>query len=250
MITGQHLISYSLILFGCAFVCLLGRLRKLSTFCVTAGLFACLYGFILRYFHAFPMIPMYVGLHGTTCTLTIIWLLFLPTLSSGSQEKRILLTIIILFSAVLLFFPKDFYLPLLRSASTWAHLFLLTGIMAKGFLLIAAVLGINILRGYPQGGIGPAMSWGIWGFALLSISMFSGECWSYLGWGTPVVWYDPAITTTMALWFYWVAVLHLRHSRRWRRRNRAIFVVTGGILVLLSCWPDMGPFRSLFRGLL
>lgn len=250
MFTGQHLIFYSLALCCCAFFCLCGNRPKLSSFCITAGLAASLYAFLLRYFHAFPMIPMYVGLHGTTCILLFIWLFLLPGLLPKSLEKRILLVIIILFSIALLFFPKDFYLPLLRSITIWSHIFLFTGIVAKGFLLTAAVLGIGVLIGNSQDGMAAPTRWGIWGVVFLSISMFSGECWSYLGWGTPVVWHDPAITFTIALWFYWIAFLHLHHSGRWKLRSRALFLVIGGILVLFSCWPDLGPFRALFLELL
>ncbi len=100
----------------------------------------------------------------------------------------------------------------------------------------------------PQQTLASAMPWALWGFVCLTLSMFSGEVWSYLGWGTPVVWHDPAITTVMAIWFYWIALLHLHYTHTWDQNQRAIFMFLGGVLVLVfSCHPEMGPLRLPFK---
>jgi len=252
MTQGYPFIFFALVANLCAFFCLLYRCRKASLLILTLVSCACAFSFFLRYFHAFPMLPMYAGLHGTLC-LMVIFQLVSSTLPSFRKLEGVLLQgVIILLNLVLFLFPKDFYLPMFRSVTSWSHMFLLTGIMARACLLMAVTKGACFLlvrptRQQDKTGLAPATSWGMWGFAWLSLSMFSGEFWSYLGWGTPVVWHDPAITTTMAIWFYWIAFLHLHYSRNWRNRDRAIFMVAGGILLLFSFWPDMGPFRSPFQ---
>jgi ABC-type transport system involved in cytochrome c biogenesis permease subunit len=91
------------------------------------------------------------------------------------------------------------------------------------------------------------MRWSVWGFAFWTLSMFSGELWSYLGWGTPVVWDDPAITTVMATWFYYAYLLHLHLTGSWDIRSRTIYAAVGAVVVLsLNCLPEWGPFRWPF----
>jgi ABC-type transport system involved in cytochrome c biogenesis permease subunit len=88
------------------------------------------------------------------------------------------------------------------------------------------------------------MQWTVWGFAFWTLSMFTGELWSYLGWGTPVVWDDPAITTTMATWFFYICLLHLHLTGSWTARSRGVYTAAGALVVLvLNCVPELGPFR-------
>ncbi len=254
MTQGYPFILFALVANFCAFFCLLAGYRKSSVLSLILVFCACAFSFFLRYFHAFPMMPMYAGLHGTLCLLVAFQFVSSARPSFLKLEGILLQGAIILLNLVLLLFPKDFYLPMLRSVTAWSHVFLLTGIMAKACLLMAVVKGavfLNIPTTKQQAGTGlaSATSWGMWGFVWLSLSMFSGGFWSYLGWGTPVVWHDSAIVTTMATWCYWIAFFHLPYSRAWRSRDRAIFMVLGGVLLMFSFWPDMGPFRNLFQGI-
>ena len=80
--------------------------------------------------------------------------------------------------------------------------------------------------------------------------MFTGEMWSYLGWGTPVVWEDPAITTTMATWFFYICLLHLHLTGSWTTRSRGIYAAAGALVIfVLNCVPELGPFRWPFQSL-
>ncbi|RLA97477.1 MAG: hypothetical protein DRG83_15805 [Deltaproteobacteria bacterium] len=74
--------------------------------------------------------------------------------------------------------------------------------------------------------------------------MFSGELWSYLGWGNPVVWDDATIVMSMATWFYYVALLHLYLLKPWDARKRAYAAVAGLLLVFVfNVLPNLGSFR-------
>lgn len=210
--------------------------------------------FVNRYLDALPLMPLHLGVIGIVVVGILVWsarcLADRAHLFSG--EGITLQVGLVLLLAVSLFFPKDFYLPFVRSLSPWAHLFFLFGVCAKGFLLCGGLAPIAVL--WPGGKrenrikerLATPTKLIIWGYGLLALAMFSGEVWSYLGWGTPVVWQDAAITTVIAIWFYWTCFLHLHYIRGWTAERRAFFMVIGGLLVLvLSTHQDMGPFRGI-----
>lgn len=126
-----------------------------------------------------------------------------------------------------------------------AHLFFWLGVAGRGCFLVAAIQAMAGLRkknGRPA--FSRSVPWIAWGFAFWTLSMFTGELWSYVGWGTPVVWDDPAITTTMATWFFYVGLLHLHLTGSWTARGRCAFTAVGGLMVLgLTYAPELGPFR-------
>ena len=205
--------------------------------------------FYSRYTEAVPMMPMHLGIIGIPAVLAFLWLI--PLLPKNSHDKSMvdcLLQIVILFFiAIAMLFPKDFYLPFIRSISIWSHMFLLFEIVAKGALIYAGIVAFSLLTTKTTQNskhTSPIMRFILWGYGFLTLAMFSGETWSYLGWGTPVVWHDPAITTILAIWFYWTCLLHLHYIGYWSVRRRAAFTVLGGLLVVvLTIHPDMGPFR-------
>ncbi len=224
----------------------------------------------MRYYTAWPMMPMYLGGVALPFCLGLIamgisgeltgrrWLIF-----------RLLITLSTLLALMAAFFPKDFYLPFLKSATIWSHLFLWFGVIGKALFLVSAIWAISALwsdrfnsnaeyltnvderktknkdRMNPDLNI--SFHWTVWGFAFWTLSMFAGELWSYLGWGTPVVWDEPAITTTMATWFFYICLLHLHLTGSWSVRARGIYTASGALVVLvLNCVTDFGPFRSFF----
>ena len=84
----------------------------------------------------------------------------------------------------------------------------------------------------------------LWGFFFWTLSVFSGAAWSWLGWGAPVVWDDPAMATTMAAWLFYSLVLHLHLTRFSSIRARAFACVFGALFVFcFTCVPELGPFR-------
>jgi hypothetical protein len=201
----------------------------------------------LRYYRSWPMLPMYLGIPALVCCLAVLWLLNRKRYLSEQDcpEEFFLRLLIVLLGLLPLFFPKDFYLPFIRSVTIWSHLFFISGTVAKGFLLLGALRGAVFLR-KKHSPLESAMSAVFSGFILLTLSIFCGEVWAYLGWGTPIVWHDAAITTTMALWFYWTCVLHLHYSTTWKKRSRAWMMAGGGILLIALCSPsEMGPFRMM-----
>lgn len=210
----------------------------------------------LRYQQAWPMLPMHLG----PVALPLCLGLLFPFCASETDQHRPLVSRFMLGLAVFivlmgLCFPKDFYLPFLKSKTLFAHAFLLFGVGGKGCFILSAVWAMAALpeigRPFRKHLMVTAMNrsllWAVWGFALWTVSMFSGEIWSYLGWGTPVVWEDAAITTTMAAWFFYACYLHLHLTRSWNPTGRAIYASLGGFAILaVTCLPDLGPFRALF----
>lgn len=210
--------------------------------------------FTNSYFDALPMLPMHLGLMGLIVGLTLIWCCrFVLLNSQGNRQEGLLFqSILVVLLLLTIFFPKDFYLPFIRSLSPWAHLFLLLGILARALLLYGAIIPLMFLL--TKGGnetsqgqhLATSMRFITWGYGFLALSMFSGEVWSYLGWGTPVVWQDAAITTTIGLWLYWTCFLHLHYIRSWTLRRRIQFMFVGALLVVIfTSHPDLGPFRAL-----
>lgn len=235
-------------------IALTGRMVTLVFCGMGIGLACSITVFTNRYLDALPMMPMHLGIVGIVVAVTLIWFCRVITDKEYvfNNEGIILQGCLVLLLAISIFFPKDFYLPFIRSLSPWAHLFFLLGILAKGFLLYGGLAPLASLlfredRQYRLSErLATPMRLIIWGYGLLALAMFSGEIWSYLGWGTPVVWQDAAITTIIAIWFYWTCYLHLHYIRRWTAERRAVFMVVGGVLVfVLSTHPDMGPFRAV-----
>ncbi len=208
--------------------------------CMVSGLLCNLHLFTERYCTAWPMLPMHLGLAGVSLMLAVI------TLCCWRQQERLPLLLLLLFlSLSALFFPKDFYLPLLRSISPWAHLFFVSGIFARSLFLFAGVRAVVVWRRQDSAPALHAVTGVVvCGYLLLTLSMFSGEIWSYLGWGTPIVWHDAAITALIAIWFYWSCFLHLHYLRGWQPAKRVAVLVCGCLLTLLcTVLPDAGPFR-------
>lgn len=210
--------------------------------------------FFDRYLDSLPMMPMHLGMLGITCMVGVIWCcdILADRQYHRSCESIVVLICLLILTAASILFPKDFYLPFVRSISLWAHLFFTLGIIGKGLLLYGGIVPLAYFVENREEGpslnerISARMKLIVWGYGILALSMFTGETWSYLGWGTPVVWQDPAITTVIGLWFYWTCFLHLHYMRNWTANRRAVFMVGGGVLVLiLGAHPDMGPFRMI-----
>ena len=202
---------------------------------------------VLRYRLAWPMLPMYLAPAALPLLLGIL------TFIAGRQDesgrlRRVILSLALATALMAVLFPKDFYLPFLKSQSVAAHLFFLFGVAGRACFLVSAAWALNSLLPNPPGTDHRSLRWAVWGFAFWTLSMFAGELWSYLGWGTPVVWDDPAITTVMATWFYYVCLLHLQWTGTWSLRGRSIYAAFGAVVVLgLNCLPEWGPFRWPFQ---
>ncbi len=206
-----------------------------------------------RYQEAWPMLPMFLGvlfLAFCLACLRIIFHKYTPRLHPRCYQVT-LDGIVLLLVTLAVLFPKDFYLPFIRSNTWFAHLFFITGTIGKALLIIAAVRAFcgqfSKNRAIPtRESFTLVLPWMSWGYGFLTISMFSGEVWSFLGWGMPVVWHDPAIAVAMTLWFYWTGVLHLHYMGNCGPQCRAILTTIGGLLIVfLGCYPELGPWEPV-----
>jgi hypothetical protein len=202
-----------------------------------------------RYWQAWPMLPMYLG--PVVLPLCLGLLLCVDGQTAGEPAvRRWLLGVTALLAFMGVCFPKDFYLPFLKSLTPLAHLFLAFGAAAKACFLFASawalvgLLPIKAGSGRASHYFQRGTHWTVWGFGWATLSMFAGELWSYLGWGTPVVWDEPAITLTMATWFFYICLLHLHLTGSWSARSRGIYTAAGAIVIVaLGSLPDLGPCR-------
>jgi hypothetical protein len=235
-----------------------------------------------RYHQAWPMLPMYLN----TAAVPVFLGVFLFFVGRNTPQtimlRKIILTLALIIAAATVLFPKDFYLPFIKSHAPAAHFFFWFTVAGKACFLVSAAWALTGLLTHtnqpsktsrekhdttetplPSPPITDdrqpipdhrllntdhrAKNWTIYGFTLWTLGMFSGELWSYLGWGTPVVWDDPAITTTMATWFFYICLLHLHLTGSWTARGRCLYAAAGAVVVLaLNCTPDLGPFRGIF----
>lgn len=190
----------------------------------------------MRYWMAWPMMPMYLGAAALPLCLGLLALLHGRD-GDDRMARRLILGMAAVLALAAVLFPKDFYLPFVKSNTLLAHLFLLFGVAGKGCFLAGAA------RALARPSMA-AMTYPIWGFAFWTLSMFFGELWSYRGWGTPVVWDEAVIATTMATWFFYVGALHLHLTGTWTVRGRNGVIASGAAVVFLfNCLPDLGPFR-------
>jgi len=223
------------------------------------GLFANFLSAASRYYFSWPLMPMY---QRPFFLPLFIGILSLNTIWHRQAEWRLLVSAVCFLSLTAAFFPKDFYLPFLESRTIFSHLFFLPGIVGMACFIIAGIHAIIHIRLYCAKSDGQAQElkksenrvvsgnkswvsrWIVWGFAFWTISMFSGEIWSYLGWGSPVVWDDAAILTAMGTWFYYACFLHLHLQKMWDSKRRAYAAVFGVVLTLVfNFYPDLGKFQ-------
>jgi len=148
-----------------------------------------------RYYFSWPLMPMYQ----TPFFLPlVIGILAFKTTRNRQAGWCPLLLVVCFLSLVAAFFPNDFYLPFLKSRTIFAHIFFLTGVISMACFMIAGIRAVEYLRSVRSGrterfgsagghladeNTDSAFRWIVWGFAFGTISMFSGEIWSYLGWG-------------------------------------------------------------------
>jgi hypothetical protein len=212
------------------------------------GLAANLFSVLIRYADSWPMLPLY---QGPFFLPLCIGSLSFKTLLKERASRTLAITLICFLSLIAVFFPKDFYLPFIQSKIVFSHLFFLLGVMARACFFVAFIQAFfflpqnYLLKKNGQNIEGSSVTkWIIWGFALLTLSMFSGELWSYLVWGSPVVWEDATIITTMATWFYYGCFLHLHLLKTWNLKKRSLFAAFGALMVfILNCYPEMGKFQ-------
>lgn len=243
---------WALFSYAGAAVALVAGSRRLVPLLLCAGCVVNGLPIVQRYSQAWPMLPMHLAPLLTPFVLACMLLIRLSLRpAADTPEHRAWLPVLAAMVACLAaaqLFPKDFYLPFLRSDSPFAHATLVIGAAGRACFIFSMAWGmVFFTRSAAEersACMRRALLWASWGFVFWTLSMFSGEMWAYLGWGTPVVWHDPAILLMMVVWFLYIALLHLHFSRVWGLRGRAVFAACGGIIALVcSLFADFGPFR-------
>ncbi|MFH1060435.1 MAG: cytochrome c biogenesis protein CcsA [Pseudomonadota bacterium] len=161
---------------------------------------------------------------------------------------RLLMAATVLLAAVEVLCPKDYYLPFPRSNTILAHVYLVFSAGGRATLW-AGGLAAGLFLWDRTGADDKAArarftNLHIWGFVLYTLSLFTAEAWSYLGWSSPVIWEDPAMTSTMATWFFYAGFLHLYLLRGWDARRRAWFGLAGPpLLFYFNYLSETGQFQ-------
>jgi hypothetical protein len=200
----------------------------------------------LRYWMTWPMTPMFSG---SLLYLPLLVILGNMSLRASDPEsarpaRRWLIACGLIVALAGVCFPKDFYLPSIRTVSLYAHGALLFGSLGRACLCVAGAWGCAALRGHDQA-LPRMFRWIVWGFGGWTLSLFSGEVWSYSGWGVPMFWEDASTLTAIGTWLFYVGVIHLHLGALSSPRTRAAMSILGVLLILaLNGGPDMGPFRD------
>ncbi|WP_459917509.1 cytochrome c biogenesis protein CcsA [Desulfocicer niacini] len=196
---------------------------------------------VIRYYISFPLLPLYQGSYFIPCIVGLLYIR--PLLSRKGHLVQPLL--VSCLAATALLFPNDYYLPFLQFKTPFSHLFFLFGVMGKALFLMTGVTAFLILTGQKDSTDTKKMIHiAMWGFFFWTLSIFSGAIWSYLGWGSPVIWDDPILTSTMAMWLYYILFLHLHLTQLHGPRPRAILALAGAFgTFFTTCLPELGIFR-------
>lgn len=203
----------------------------------------------LRYWVTWPMTPLFAGSVLFVPLLAPLGALALRDIEDpacAAVIRRALIGGGLIVVVLGVCFPKDFYLPIIKTASPYAHGVLLFGALGRACLFLCAAWGVAALCGFD--GVMPRLFRAlVWGFGCWTLSLFSGEVWSYSGWGVPMVWEDASTLTAIATWFFCVGLIHLYLGHLCSHRTRATLAVLAAVLVLVfNGGPELGPFRNPF----
>lgn len=200
---------------------------------------------VLRYWSNWPMTPMFSGSSLYPPLLTVVGWCSLRGCEAEEREpiKRFLICAGLIIVALAICFPKDFYLPSIKTTAIEAHGVLLFGAIARACFLVAGAWAWAAIRGREQV-MFRVFHFTIWGFAFWTLSLFCGEVWSYSGWGVPMVWEDASTLAALATWLFYVGVIHMHLGGLANRRMRAATSLIGVLAIIgLNGLPDLGPWR-------
>lgn len=243
MIQNSFLLAATLYLLG--FFASIADKKLLTGILLFSGLVAGACSITMRYWQTLPMMPLYQAPFFLPFCLGLFCFAMVLGNREGESETLLLMTILSFLAA---FFPNNHYLPNLQFKTVLAHLFFIFGIIGRTFFLLSGILAWRVIRqkkvrtahGASLKDVRQSV---IWGYAFFTLSIFSGAIWSYLGWGTPLVWDDPAILSAMSTWLFYSLYLHLHLISFGTIKNRPYFAMFGAVWVAVFNWlPDMGRF--------
>jgi len=213
-----------------------------SIFFLCLGLTANLVSTMIRHLSVWPLLPMYAEPFSLPFCMAVLAVILICL--RKTEQGLYIVPLIIIFSLIGVFFPNDFYLPILKSRTIFSHIFFFFTVAAHACFAVGAVQALLFVfrKVEKKSPIFPQFI--IWGFFCYSLALFSVQVWSYLGWSSPVVWTNHILTSSAATWFYYACFLHLHLLRKWRAKHRAIFAVAGFVLVFFFNYlPETGKFR-------
>ncbi|MGD8561523.1 MAG: hypothetical protein PVG03_03270 [Desulfarculaceae bacterium] len=221
--------------------------KKLFYIVIGSGFLANLISLGVRLYYSWPMQAPFQEPFWLPAGLAAFALGF--TMAGRERLGRWLIPLAAGLAIYTALFPKDFYLPFPRSHTLCSHLFLFLSAAGRACLWAGGVEALLYLlgRGDAQGRPGKRTIFGeliIWGFVVFTLSLFTAETWSYLGWAAPVVWEEYTVTSTMGTWFYYGCFLHLYLLRQWPLRRRAWFALAGPVLMFyFNYLPETGELK-------
>ena len=126
--------------------------------------------------------------------------------------------------------------PVLKSIWLSSHVF--TAVLAYGAFALAAVVSASYLLYANKGFTGINVEgtvYGIivFGFIMLTITIFLGAIWAEQAWGRYWSW-DPKEIWSLITWGIYALYFHFRNSRHWNGRVSVCFAIGGFIVVLFT----------------
>lgn len=194
-----------------------------------------------RYWSFFPLMPLFQGPFFLPFAVGIMG--FRSYMAEGNRPFFPWLIAALAWATYL--FPNDFYLPYLQFKTPFAHGLFLFGIIGKALFLLAGESGLAILVSSGKPDMSKQMATRLlWGFFFYTLSVFSGAIWSWLGWGSALVWEDPVIAISMATWLLYALLLHLHLTRFSTPTAKAVMIAAGaGWIICAGAVSELGPLR-------
>lgn len=190
MISASAAMHWACVLYTLPFFALLsaGRWRRWAAIVILPAAFFNVLAVAHRYYQAWPLLPMHLGPVALPLCLALLYPFATRTTDPeryGLAVRRYLLALNLFLVLLTLLFPKDFYLPFIKSKSLFAHAFLWFGLFGKGCFAVSAVWALAVLTENGRGGssaeptaaMNRSLFFAAWGFTLWTVAMFSGEIW-------------------------------------------------------------------------
>ncbi len=141
-----------------------------------------------------------------------------------------------------IFFPTDYYLPNIMTASSWAHIFSWGYAAARAFFMAAAALAAARLCCPDNNNKGTDIPTAL-GLASMCISMAAGLLWSVKCLGVALDFHQDETIGFMLIWFYWLFTCHYGLASRSDRGYQAIASGGGIVVLMVTALSSMGIWR-------
>lgn len=151
-------------------------------------------------------------------------------IKKDDESWRRILYLLVPFTIFAVYHAKGIIPPTPNKITVWADAFFLTENIAHACFYGGAVFALNAMR--KSGEDNNFHSFLIWGFVMYSIAQVVGAVWCYQGWGNTFRWGNRHMISA-AIWLYYAAYLHLRYLSGWDLQRKALYVITGAVVVFI-----------------